>query len=312
MKKLAIIIPAYKNDFISKTLKSLSKQTNKNFTVYIGIDASPYEFDSIIAEYNSDIDIITKRFDDNLGGNDLVSQWKRCIDMSVSEPWIWLFSDDDMIGDYCVELFYKAINEHPNFDLYHFNVKIIEESDVVVKNPTKYPSILNAKSFYKWKMRGRIESFVVEYIFSRDIYEKTNGFISFPMAWGSDTATWVSMSRLNGIKTIPGDYVYWRRSSKNITPDKNVSVVQKKLLADVAMINWVRDFLADKSIIRFNRYAFFLLYFHYSDILSFNKIALVLNEAVRLQIISSFEKMILSLLYPFLSVVRRLKSLINN
>lgn len=312
MKKLAIIIPAYKNDFISETLKSLSKQTNKNFTVYIGIDASPYEFESIIAEYSTDIDIVTKRFDINLGGKDLVAQWKRCIEMSVSEPWIWLFSDDDVMGEYCVEYFYKAIEKYPSFDLYHFDVKIIDESDVVVKNPTKYPPLLNAKSFYKLKMRGRVESFVVEYVFSRAIYEKTNGFISFPMAWGSDTATWVSMSSLNGIKTISGDYVYWRRSNKNITPDKNVSVVQKKLLADVAMINWVRDFLADKSIIRFNRYAFFLLCFHYSDILSFNKIASVLNEAVRLQIISSFEKMILSLLYPFLSVVRRLKSLINN
>lgn len=41
MKKLAIIIPAYKPRFLQETLDSIAKQNNHEFTVYIGDDASP-------------------------------------------------------------------------------------------------------------------------------------------------------------------------------------------------------------------------------------------------------------------------------
>lgn len=36
MKKLAIIIPAYKPRFLQETLDSIAKQNNHEFTVYIG------------------------------------------------------------------------------------------------------------------------------------------------------------------------------------------------------------------------------------------------------------------------------------
>lgn len=45
MKKLAIIIPAYKPRFLRETLDSIAKQNNHDFTVYIGDDASPYQLD---------------------------------------------------------------------------------------------------------------------------------------------------------------------------------------------------------------------------------------------------------------------------
>ena len=38
MKKLAIIIPAYKPRFLQETLDSIAKQNNHEFTVYIGDD----------------------------------------------------------------------------------------------------------------------------------------------------------------------------------------------------------------------------------------------------------------------------------
>lgn len=39
---LAIIIPAYKVDFIDQTFESILKQTNQNFHLYVFDDASPY------------------------------------------------------------------------------------------------------------------------------------------------------------------------------------------------------------------------------------------------------------------------------
>ena len=48
MKKLAIIIPAYKQRFLRETLDSIAKQNNHDFTVYIGDDASPYQLDTCL------------------------------------------------------------------------------------------------------------------------------------------------------------------------------------------------------------------------------------------------------------------------
>ena len=57
MKKLAIIIPAYKPRFLQETLDSIAKQNNHEFTVYIGDDASPYPLETIVDRYKNKFDI---------------------------------------------------------------------------------------------------------------------------------------------------------------------------------------------------------------------------------------------------------------
>ena len=91
MKQLAIVIPAFKMDYFRATLDSLAAQTCKDFTVYVGDDCSPSDFRSLVDEYVDKIDIRYTRFEDNLGGKDLVAQWTRCVDLTNGEPWLWLF-----------------------------------------------------------------------------------------------------------------------------------------------------------------------------------------------------------------------------
>ena len=49
--KLAIIIPAYKACFFREVLDSIVRQSNRDFTVYIGDDASPDDLESIVSDY---------------------------------------------------------------------------------------------------------------------------------------------------------------------------------------------------------------------------------------------------------------------
>lgn len=79
MKKLAIVIPAYKVDFFETVLFSLAQQTCKDFTVYIGEDCSRDDFKSLIEQYSKQLDIVYRRFEVNFGGHDLVAQWNRCV-----------------------------------------------------------------------------------------------------------------------------------------------------------------------------------------------------------------------------------------
>lgn len=244
-KNLAIIIPAYKIDFLKDALDSISQQTCKNFTVYVGDDNSPYNLENIVDKYSHKIDIIYHRFTTNLGSKNLVLQWERCIELSKDEEWIWLFSDDDIMGKRCVELFYAEI-EKSNYDIYHFDIKEINENGIETGKESKYPEITSSYYLYKNKMSGKIISMVVENIFSRKIYLQCNKFEQFDLAWGSDTATWSKFAYQKGMKTIHNDYVYWRKSSLNITPSKDSSIIERKLNSLINFFEWSLSFF--KSI----------------------------------------------------------------
>lgn len=257
MSDLAIIIPAYKDTFLDEAVQSVASQTCKDFTLYIGDDSSPHNLKKIVSKYDDKVNLVYHRFETNYGGKDLVAQWERCIALSKGERWIWLFSDDDVMEPNCVETFYEAIKATA-FDVYHFNVKVIDGESNLKSIPPSYPKVISSYEFYKKKMSGKIMSLVVENIFSRDIYIRAGGFQNFDLAWGSDTATWVKFAFDKGLYTIPAAHVLWRSSDQNISPDNSGIIVERKVNALLEYFNWSHGFFKSKGIncSLFNLYAF--------------------------------------------------------
>jgi len=125
---LAIIIPAYKGSFLAEALASIAAQTDRRFRVYVGDDASPEDLRKICDEFQADIDLKYCRFEEKFGGKSLVDQWCRCIELST-EPWIWLFADDDVMEKGCVDCFYRGLEETRGaYDVYRFNTLTIASS----------------------------------------------------------------------------------------------------------------------------------------------------------------------------------------
>lgn len=243
--KLAIVIPAYKAKFLSETLESIASQTDKRFCVYIGDDYSPENIGSIVGQYEGKFEYVYKRFEDNLGGRDLVAQWERCIDMTQGEEWIWLFSDDDYMDATCVEAFYRSLAQKDiNADLYRFNVRRLNNS--IIYDSTLFPKLVNSAYLFKNKMKGNAPCFAVEYIFSRKIYLQENKFQNFDLAWHSDIATWMKFG-VNGIITIDKAFVTWRDSGENITPQADTTTLKRKWDATVAFFVWVKSFMKKHS-----------------------------------------------------------------
>jgi hypothetical protein len=305
--ELAIVIPAYKIDFFEQTLASIANQTCKNFNLYIGIDNSPFDFETIIKKFSSKISINYYRFSDNLGSMDLVGQWTRCINLISNEKWIWLFSDDDVIGEKCVEIFYKELQTENNlYDIFHFDVKIINEKGMVIKSPRKYPKVITSIDLYKMKSLGKIDCFVVENIFSREIYDKYGGFKSLPLAWGSDLATWIEMSLDNGLITIKEDYVYWRQSNLNITPNKSTIVIKNKLFSEVELLSWTNTLWYDK-IKYFNQKVLLRILFHYIQFIDKELFYYILKESKKKSVINRYSELIIYNSYfiiKFLKIIR--------
>lgn len=244
--KLAIVIPAFKAKYLPETLDSIAAQTDQRFCVYIGDDCSPENIGDIVSHYKGIFNYVYQRFDTNLGGKDLVAQWERCIEMTQGEEWIWLFSDDDCMDINCVSEFYRYTENVCNCDLLHYNLKILDASSQVLAH-CEFPPFVSSEFLYKNKIGGSIQSFAIEYIFRRRIYNEEGGFENFDMAWGSDTATWMKFGK-RGIGTIPNSEVAWRSSGINITSiNDDYSMALRKLRASNNFLIWAKSFWREQN-----------------------------------------------------------------
>jgi len=241
IKKLVIVIPAYKAKFLRETLESIAWQTDKRFTVYVGDDASPDNIKEICDDFTDRFDLFYKRFDENLGHISLVGHWNRCIELS-SEPWTWLFCDDDVMESGCVEMFYETIErEGDTYSVLRFNtITINDAGEVRIVNPP-HPFIESGGQFIYHRLKYERLSYVSEYIFSRKAFQKNNGMVDFPIGYCSDDASWLAFSGESGILTIQGAYVFWRWGAYNITPS-GAKYQSDRIKAIFSFVNWLDEF----------------------------------------------------------------------
>ncbi|MFB6343393.1 glycosyltransferase [Saccharicrinis sp. FJH62] len=238
--QLAIVIPAYKARFFREALESIANQTDKDFHLYIGDDNSSENLEAIVNEFEDRINMTYVKFNENVGGENLIAQWERCISLTNNEEWIWLFSDDDVMDPNCVEEFFKNVSDNNYPLLYHFNVDVINSNGEISEAKRYFPDELNAVDFLLGKIKARYRSYVVEYIFNRKAFTEVGGFPNFDLAWNSDDAMWFQLAEKSSIKTIPKAKVYWRASEVNLSRFKNNAIITvRKLKADLSFLNWL-------------------------------------------------------------------------
>jgi glycosyltransferase involved in cell wall biosynthesis len=240
---LAIVIPAYKSAYLSEVLDSISHQTHRDFQVYVGDDASPENLGDIVQQFSHRLPVQYRRFEKNLGGVSLVRHWARCIHMSC-EPWVWLFSDDDLMEPDCVEKFFQELEITGGcHDLYRFNTLSIDAEGRVLSENPRNPQNETGSDFLVARMRSSRTCTAQELIFSRNAWETVGGFPDFPLAWASDDAFIAMMGSRNPISIIPGPRVKWRSSGRNISSDRSFTVAVRKLQACREFVEWASDFL---------------------------------------------------------------------
>lgn len=247
---LAVVIPAYKAMYFAECLASLAAQTCQNFKVYVGDDGSPEDLAAVVDQFRDRLNISYRRFDSNIGGADLVAHWERCIDMVQTEEWIWFFSDDDRLEAGCVEGFFDALRGNPDADVFHFNVRVIDGAGARVKDVSfpDFPVHYQASDFYRDRVAYRQQSYLVEFVFRKEKFLASGRFERFDLAWGTDVATCVKVAWPNGIVTVPGSVVEWRRSAHNISPNNSREMAARKLSAVVEFLLWARAFFKRRGL----------------------------------------------------------------
>ncbi len=228
---LAIVIPYYKIKYFQKTLEGLKNQTCKNFSLYIGDDASPDSPLSILYEYENVLPHHYTRFEENWGMKKLVAQWERCIDLSAEEPWIMILGDDDEVDCCFVENFYKHLEniEKNNIQVVRFASCNIDEKGSLLSKIYVNPSFEKAKDSLIRTAKGEGRSTLSEHIFSRKAYLK-HRFKDFPVAFGSDNVAWLEFPEFGDIYSINESVVRIRISPEHLssTHDEAIRYQRRK------------------------------------------------------------------------------------
>ena len=239
---LAVVIPAYKGKYFGETLESLARQSDVDFNVYIGDDCSPEPLAEIVARFNDRLHIRYVRFEENLGGRDLVAQWNRCLALAGREEFVCIFSDDDVMTPDCIRSFRQTVQDYPGHDVYHWDIEIVDTRLAPLRKTAPWDDFVSSADFYADLYMGRIDARMPEFIFRKKALEE-NGFVQFDLAFRTDNATVMEVASCRGIRNIGGvDRILWRDSGENVSSFLSGEYVERRSMATIDFFNWTEDF----------------------------------------------------------------------
>ncbi len=245
---LAIVIPAYKGRFLRAALASIAAQTDQRFHLYVCDDGSPEDLEAICAAAPYPSDRLTyRRFDPNTGARDLVRHWNRGV-QCADEPWVWLFSDDDIMEPTCVETFLRVMEAdgREGADVYRFNTLIIDAAGEVLRINPPHPSHESTIEFAYHRLMFQRQSYAPEYLFRRSVWERRGGFVEFPFGQGSDDASWITFAQERGITLLSGPRVHWRYSGVNVSAGGKADYVERAK-SSIEFAAWLKHHFEARS-----------------------------------------------------------------
>lgn len=272
MPKLTIIIPYYKIAFFKETLQSLERQTCKDFNLFIGNDASPENPENLIKETLKTTDFIYKEYTHNVGSQNLVKQWERCIqDCGITE-WFQILGDDDVISYNFVEEFYRNLPEinQNNCNVVKFSQCWINENGERITDFTDYDQLIDPADNIGYKIMKAERSSLSEHIFRKKQYLKFN-FKNFPLAWATDDIAVLEFSERKHIYFIKNSKVLVRVSNENISgrTDNQLEKKNAKIASEKYLIKRHYKNLTKESLIKIINNQIYYRY-HYNTPLGFS------------------------------------------
>lgn len=236
--KYTFLLPAYKIIYFKEALESILNQTYTDFKLIIQDDCSPYDLKSVVDKFK-DPRIIYYRNEKNIGGDSLVMCWNKLLGKACSE-YVILASDDDVYKPNFLEEVNKLILKYPEIDLIRGRVANINEHGIIFKSEDcAYKELLNYNEFVEFLYLTNNIKCISNYVFKRKSLGK-NGFIDFPLAWYSDTATVLNLSR-NSVCMIRDIVFLFRLSGANISSSNILPhTAYKKCIATISYNKWFK------------------------------------------------------------------------
>lgn len=237
--KFSITIPAYKDKYLKETIDSILAQTYQNYEIVIVNDASPYNLDSIVSQFN-DPRIRYFKNEKNCGAKDVVDNWNICLSYAIGDYLICM-GDDDKLTPHCLQYFADLIEIYPQLDLFHAQSEIIDCNSKFVKNLEQRPMW---ESVFSLIYKPRY-SHLGDYLFKTETLRKNGGFYKLPYGWQSDDITAFIAAACHGVANTQKVGFQYRGNDLSISYD--LSCIEDKIEAVRESIKWRLDFVANST-----------------------------------------------------------------
>ena len=234
----SIAIPAFKVKFLKDCICSILNQTIKDFELIIINDCSPEPIDEAVESFH-DSRISYFKNDKNIGAENLVVNWNKCLEKATGDFFIMMGDDDRMEPDY-LEEFSNLIFKNPGIDVFHCRSKIIDESSQIIGFT---PSWSDFESVYEsiWhRAKGFRLQYVSDFVFRTAVLKQNGGFYNLPLAWASDDITVYIACGNKGIAHTNKPVFNYRQSRYTISSSGNAELKMKAVLLEE---KWFKDFL---------------------------------------------------------------------
>ena len=236
--KFSVTIPAYKDRYLKETIDSVLAQTYQNYEIVIVNDASPYDLDSIVNQYD-DPRIRYFKNEKNCGARDVVDNWNICLSHATGEYLICM-GDDDNLTPRCLQDFADLIEKYPELDLFHARSEIIDDDSNFVMTLELRPEW---ESVYSLIYNPR-NSHIGDYLFKTDTLRKNGGFYKLPYGWQSDDISSFIAAASHGVANTQEVGFQYRGNGLSISHD--LKCIEDKIEAVRASVKWRLAFVADK------------------------------------------------------------------
>lgn len=238
MPKFSILIPIIKGRFLYKAISSVLKQSFSDWELILYNDCSQDNIDNIARKFN-DKRIKYYKGDKNLGMDDPSKTWNHILTMAKGQ-YFCLLGDDDLISENYLEEMKKMIAKYPKVNLLRARLKRIDENGTEIMSGEELPEFETWKQMmYQRNVKKRLQS-TCEFVVNRESLLKIGGYVHFPRACGSDDATYLLLTKDNGVASTNNTFGFWRKSSLNISDNDSEEVNKYKLSF---LLKWEKNFL---------------------------------------------------------------------
>lgn len=217
--KYTFLLPAYKGKFLDAALASIQSQTYPDFQVIVSDDCSPENLRPIVAHYEDDERFCYRRNEKNMGQDSLVAHWNLLLGLCNTEYCI-LASDDDVYEPDFLAKIDALVGKYPDVELFHARARCIDADGRAFKEDALYKEwVSQLEYFEQLDYYNHIEC-VANNVFRTKALKSIGGFVDFPLAWSSDTATCNLMAK-NGVANTNEILFSFRMSGINISSQTN-------------------------------------------------------------------------------------------
>jgi len=264
--KYTFLLPAFKGKYLDEMLKSIKAQTYTDFKVLISDDCSPEDLRSICEPYLSDPRFSYRRNEENMGSKSLVSHWNLLVDMCDTE-FLIMASDDDVYAPQYLEEIDKLTRKYPTVDLFRARVNNVNHLGKIIHVEGVSEELLLNNAFILRLYDADLIGGEATYCYRTKTLVDNGLFVDFPLAWFSDDATNILMSR-NGC-AITAESLFNSRSSDIQISGQWGSREDstKKMIATLSFYKWMHEFMENRTDDR-NKDEIRLRYYHkvYSNV----------------------------------------------